>query len=117
MKRHTAVASNGLLVAILFALAFWTIHTVSAGGQVAIHWGPDNRPDAWVGGAAVQLVNPIVALVVWFLLCMAPQGFSAATSTAEAAHRRFSSVFVIQLAIQLLVGLVARGLSFASVFG
>ena len=109
MKRLPAAASNGVLVAILFALAFWTIHAVPAGGQVAIHWGPDNRPDAWVGGAAIQLVNPIVALVVWFLLSMAPQGFSPALRTAGAAHRRFSAVFVVQLAIQLLIAILARG--------
>ena len=111
MIRYPAAAMNGLMVAVLFALAFWTIHDVHGGAQVAIHWGPDNRPDAWVGGAAIQLVNPIVALVVWFLLCMAPQGFSAATRTADAAHRRFSGIFVIQLAIQLLIAMLARGAS------
>lgn len=111
MKRHPSIASNGLLVAILFALAFWTIHDTSAGGQVAIHWGPDNRPDAWVGAAAVQLVNPIVALVLWFLLSMAPQGFSPALRTADAAHRRFSGVFAIQLAIQLGIAILARDVS------
>jgi uncharacterized membrane protein len=73
MNNRSATALNGILVAVVFVIAFWAIHASPAGGQVAIHWGPDNRPDAFIGGSAIQLINPIVALVVWFLLCMAPQ--------------------------------------------
>jgi uncharacterized membrane protein len=99
MNNRSATALNGILVAVVFVIAFWAIHASPAGGQVAIHWGPDNRPDAFIGGSAIQLINPIVALVVWFLLCMAPQ----------AVQERFTGLFIGQFAIQLLLASHARG--------
>lgn len=109
MHKRLPVALNGILVAVVFAIAFWTIHAAPAAGQFAIHWGPDNRADAFVGGAAIQLINPIIALVVWFLLCMAPQAFTARGVVPQTAHARFTGLFIAQLAIQLLLAIHARG--------
>ena len=109
MNNRSATSLNGILVAVVFVIAFWTIHASPAGGQVAIHWGPDNRADASVGGAAIQLINPIVALVIWFLLCMAPHAFAAWGGVRQAAHPRFTGLFIAQVAIQLLLAIHARG--------
>jgi len=109
MRGRLAVWRNAVVVAAIFAIAFWTLHALPAGGQVATHWGSDQRPDLWIGGAAVQLINPIVALVVLFLLAMAPQGFAARGTPANTVHARFSGFFLAQLAIQLLLAIQARG--------
>lgn len=109
VNNRSAAALNGILVAVLFVIAFWTIHAHPAGGQVATHWGPDNRADAFVGGSAIQLINPILALVVWFLLCMAPRAFAARGGLPQAVHARFTGLFIAQLAIQLLLAIHARG--------
>ncbi|MFC5546959.1 hypothetical protein [Massilia aerilata] len=101
MHRWSRFVLNGMLVAAMFALAFLAIYSLPAGGQVATHWGPDSRPDAWVGGSAIHLINPIVALVVWFL---ASNGKPPGTAQA-----RVSNVLLIQLVIQLSIALYARG--------
>jgi len=111
MTHRRAAALNGFLVAAMFAVAFWTTHVLPMRGQVATHWGPDGRPDAWVGGSAVQLINPIIALVLWFLLSTVPQGFAAPGKSLKPAHARFSSIFLLQLAIQLLMTMHALGIS------
>ncbi|MCS0589873.1 hypothetical protein ACFQ09_15665 [Massilia norwichensis] len=111
MRNRPAAVVNAFLVAAVFAVAFWTIDRLPGAGQVAIHWGPDNRPDAWIGGAAVQLVNPIVALVIWFLMCAAPQRFAAPGKSPDTVHARLSVVFQIQLAVQLLIAIYALGWS------
>jgi hypothetical protein len=109
MNKRSAVLLNGMLVAAIFAIAFWTIGAHPAGGQVAIHWGPDNHADAFLGAPAIQLVNPIVALVIWFLLCMAPQAFRVRGAAPQAAHGRLAGLFIAQLALQLLLAIHARG--------
>jgi uncharacterized membrane protein len=109
MPSRSAAALNAFLVAAVFAVAFWTVHGLPGAGQVAIHWGPDNQPDAWLGGSAVHLVNPVIALVIWFLLSAAPERFSSPGKPPAAAHARFSIVFLIQLAVQLLIAIHARG--------
>lgn len=109
MSHRPALAFNGLLVAALFALAFLAIQKLPAGGQVAIHWGPDSRPDAWVGASAIQLINPIIALVIWFLAAMAPRGFASKTNPAGTAQARLSNILLGQLVIQLLMALYLRG--------
>jgi len=101
MHRWSRVVLNGFLVAAMFAIGFLAIYRLPPGGQVATHWGPDNHPDAWVGSSAIHLINPIVALVVWFLASnVKPPG------TAQA---RISNVLLIQLVIQLSIALYARG--------
>jgi hypothetical protein len=109
MYKRSAVALNGVLVAVMFAIAFWTIYALPCGGQVATHWGPDNAADAWVGSSAIHLVNSIIALVLWFLLLTSPQGFSSSGKSQESIHSRFSGVFLAQLAIQLLLAMHAQG--------
>ncbi|CAH0231577.1 hypothetical protein SRABI118_02483 [Massilia sp. Bi118] len=99
MRNRSAAVLNALLVALIFAIAFWTIGGLPGAGQVAIHWGPDNRADAWIGGSAAYLVNPLTALVIWFLFSM-----------LGTFHVRFSSIFLIQLALQLLIAIHALGL-------
>jgi|GEM_PF-4987447 len=111
MTHRRAVALNGVLVAAMFALAFWTAHALPDRGQVATHWGPNGRPDAWLGGSAAQLINPIVALVLWFLLSTVPQGFASPGKPLKSAHTRFSRVFLAQLAIQLLLTMHVLGIS------
>lgn len=78
----------------MFAIAFLAIHGLPTGGQVAIHWGPDNRADAWLGGSAIQLINPIIGLVIWFSVSM-----------LRPAQMRVSNILLIQLVIQLLIAL------------
>lgn len=103
-----AAVLNGALVAAIFAVAFRATHGMPAGAPVAIHWGSDGSPDTFLRGAAVQLVNPIVALVIWFLLTMAPQGFSSRGQAPASAHARFTGLFVVQLIIQLCMAIYLR---------
>ena len=111
MTPRPAAALNGFLVVAMFALAFWTAHVVPARGQVATHWGPDGHADAWVGGSATQLINPILALVLWFLLSTCPQGFASRGKPLASVHARFSHIFLAQLVIQLLLTMHALGMS------
>jgi len=111
MTHRRAGVLNGLLVVAMFAIAFWTAHVLPTRGQVAIHWGPDGHPDSWVGGAAVQLINPIIALVLWFLLSTVPQGFTSPGKPIKSAHARFSNIFLAQLVIQLLLTMQVLGIS------
>jgi hypothetical protein len=99
MTHRRAAALNGFLVALMFAAAFWAVQASPTRGQVAIHWGPAGHPDAWVGGSAAQLINPIVALVLWFLLSTCPQGFASPGKSPESAHARFSNIFLAQFVI------------------
>jgi hypothetical protein len=46
MNKFPAAVLNGLLIAAMFAIVGWAIHMLPAGGQVAIHWGPNGQPDA-----------------------------------------------------------------------
>jgi len=108
MNHQPAKLLNAGLVAAIFAIAFWTTHGMPAGGEVAIHWGPDSRPDTFLRGAAVQLINPIIALVIWFLLTMAPQGFSSRGQAPGSAHARFTGLFLAQLVIQLCMAIYVR---------
>lgn len=98
MRHRSAALLNALLVALIFAIAFWTIGALPGAGQVAIHWGPDNRADAWIGSPAIYLVNPLIGLVIWFLF-----------SVLGTFHARFSGIFLTQLAVQLLMAIYARG--------
>lgn len=111
MTNRHAAALNGFLVAAIFMVAFWTIQVLPARTQVATHWGPDGNPDAWVGGSAGQLINPIIALVLWFLLSTFPQGFASPGKPLKSAHARFSNIFLTQLVIQLLLSMYVLGIS------
>ena len=99
---------NGCLVAAIFAVATLAIYQMPTGGQVEIHWGPDNRPDAWVGGSAIHLINPIVALIIWVVATFFHQGFSTKHHLTGAARSRLSNVLLAQLVIQLLLALYMR---------
>jgi uncharacterized membrane protein len=109
MSNRLATIVSGLLVAAIFAVAVLAIYKMPSGGQVAIHWGPDNRPDAWVGGSAIHLINPIIALVIWFVASFFPQGFASKREVVSTAQARLSNVLLIQLVIQLLMALCLRG--------
>lgn len=101
MNKLSAATLNVLLIAAMFAVAGWAIHMLPAGGQVAIHWGPDGQPDAWVGEWAGLLVIPIVAGVVWFLLYMYPP---AGVRPAAVSH-----VLSFQLAAEVVIAVHALG--------
>lgn len=105
MNHRSAVLLNAALVAAIFALALWTTHDAPPGGHVAIQWGSDGRPNTFLRGAAVQLINPIVALVIWFLLTMAPQGFTSRGQSPSTAHARFTGLFLAQLVVQLCMAI------------
>jgi hypothetical protein len=105
MRNRLAAVLNGLLVAAMFAIAFLVIYKRPPGPQVAIHWGPDTRPDAWVGGSAIQLINPIIALVIWFSALIHPKAFVLRATPIKTAQVRISNILLIQLVIQLLMAL------------
>lgn len=109
MSDRLAIMFNGLLVAAIFAVAAFAICQMPSGGQVAIHWGPDNRPDAWVGSSAIHLINPIVALAIWFVASFFPQGFATRRQLSGTPRARLSNVLLIQLVIQLLIALYLKG--------
>jgi hypothetical protein len=100
---------NGLLVAAIFSVAAFAIYQIPSGGQVAIHWGPDNRPDSWVGSSAIHLINPIVALTIWFVASFFHQGFATKRQLTGTARTRLSNLLLIQLLIQLLMALYLKG--------
>lgn len=108
MNHRSATLLNAGLVAAIFAVAFWATHDTPAGGRVAIHWGSDSRPDTFLRVAAVHLINPIVALVLWFLLTMAPQGFSSRGQAPSTAHARVTGLFLAQLVIQLCMAIYVK---------
>jgi zinc transporter ZupT len=108
MRNLRATIVNGILVAAIFAVAALAIHKIPAGAQVAIHWGPDNRADAWVGGSAIHLINPVIALVIWFVASFFPQGFASKPEGVSTAQARLPNILLIQLIIQLLMALYLR---------
>ena len=109
MSDRRATLFNGLLVAAIFSVAAFAIYQTASGGQVAIHWGPDNRPDSWVGSSAIHLINPIVALTIWFVASFFHQGFATKQLLAGPARRRLSNLLLIQLLVQLLMSLYLKG--------
>jgi uncharacterized membrane protein len=112
MNKRLAAALNAFLIAAMFAIALWAIYELPAGGQVAIHWGPDGQPDAWIGEWAGLLIIPIIACVLWFLLSVSPQGFSFPGKPIQPADVRrtvFFRVLLIQLAAQTLIAINAVG--------
>lgn len=109
MSNRPTTIVNGLLVAAIFAVSALAIYEMPTGDQVAIHWGPDNRPDAWVGGSAIHLINPVIALVILFVASFFPQGFASKREVVRSAQARLSSVLLIQLVIQLLMALSLQG--------
>jgi hypothetical protein len=109
MNNRLAPTLNGLLVAAIFAVAAFAIYHMPGGGQVAVHWGPDNRPDAWIGSSAIQLINPIVALIIWVVASFFPHGFATKRPLSGPARARLSNVLLIQLVIQLLAALYVKG--------
>ena len=100
---------NGLLVASIFSIAAFAIYRMPSGAQVAIHWGPDNRPDSWVGSSAIHLINPIVALTIWFIASFFHQGFATKRQLTGVARTRLSNLLLMQLVIQLLMALYLKG--------
>lgn len=100
---------NGFLVSAIFVVAAFAIYQMPTGGQVAIHWGTNNRPDAWVGASAIHLVNPISALMIWVVATFFHQGFTTKHHLTGNALSRLSNVLLVQLVIQLLLALYMRG--------
>lgn len=109
MSYRLATIFNGLLVVAIFAVAIFAICQVPSGGQVAIHWGADNRPDTWVGKSAIHLINPFVAFTVWFVASFFHQGFATKRELNRTARERLSNVLLIQLVIQILMALYLKG--------
>jgi hypothetical protein len=106
VKHRRAATINGLLIAAMFAIALFAIRELPAGGQIAIHWGPDGQPDSWIGQRSLLLVVPIVSAVLWFLLSMAPEN---APIPKQHVHARFSRVFTILFAAQIGLTIHALG--------
>lgn len=109
MHDRLATVLHGLLVAAIFSVAAFTIYHMPSGGQVAIHWGPDNRPDSWVGSSAIHLINPLVALTIWFVASFFHQGFATKRQLGRIGRERLSNLLLIQLVIQLLMALYLKG--------
>ena len=105
MSDRRATLFNGLLVVSIFSIAVFAISQMDSGGQVAIHWGPDNRPDSWVGSSAIHLINPIVALVIWSATTFFHQGFATKHLLTGPARTRLSNLLLLQLVVQLLMAL------------
>jgi hypothetical protein len=105
MRNRFALAFNGALVAAMFLIAFAVINKLPGGGQVAIHWGPDTLPDAWLGGSAIQLVNPIIALVIFFSASMLPQAFSPQKRSTGTVQSLVSNILLVQLVVQLSIAI------------
>lgn len=108
MNTRYVTIGNVLLLAAIFAVSLLVIDKMPTGGQVAIHWGPDTRPDAWLGGRAIHLINPVIALVIWFVASFFPQGFASKRGLADTAQAKLSNVLLIQLVIQLLMAICLR---------
>jgi hypothetical protein len=108
MRDRLGTLFNGLLVVAIFSVAAFAIHRMPRAGQVAIHWGPDNRPDGWVSASAIHLVNPIVALTIWFVVSFFHAGFATKRRLAAPARTRLSNLLLTQLVIQLLMALYLK---------
>jgi uncharacterized membrane protein len=93
----------------MFAVAAFVIYQLPTRGEVAIHWGSDNRPNAWVGASAIHLINPIVALIIWVVATFFHQGFATKHHLTGTALSKLSNVLFVQLVIQLLLALYMRG--------
>lgn len=109
MSDRRATLFNGLLVVAIFSIAAFAIYQTDSGGQVAIHWGPDNRPDSWVGSSAIHLINPIVALVIWSVASFFHQSFATKHLLTGPARTRLSNLLLLQLVVQLLMALYLKG--------
>lgn len=103
MGKRLSDALNAALVALMFAIAAWTISRLPAGGQVAIHWGSDGRPDSGLGQQAALLILPISALLLWFIPTFFPQGFALPRHAIQLA--RVQHMLLIFLVAQLLVAI------------
>lgn len=103
MSERLSAALNAVLVAVTFATAAWTISKLPAGGQVAIHWASDGRPDSWVGQQAALLILPITALVLWFVLTFFPRGFGVPRQPIQFV--RIRRILLILLVAQLLLAI------------
>lgn len=109
MTDRRATLLNGLLVLAIFSVAALAIYQAASGSQIAIHWGPDNRADSWVASSAIHLINPIVALTIWFVASFFHQGFATKRLLTGPARTRLSKLLLIQLVIQLLMALYLKG--------
>ena len=105
MNDRFATVFNGILVVAIYVVAAFAIYQMPGGGQVAIHWGADNRPDAWISSSAIHLVNPVIALTIWCVASFFHQGFATRRQLTGTARARLSNVLLIQLIVQLLMAL------------
>jgi hypothetical protein len=94
------------LVAAMLSLAAFAIYQTASAGQVAIHWGPDHRPDSWVASSAIHLINPVLALTIWFVVSFFHQGFATKRLLAGPARTRLSNLLLFQLVIELVIQLL-----------
>jgi len=95
MSDRRATLFNGLLVAAIFSVSALAIYQTASGGQVAVNWGPDNRADSWVGSSAIHLINPIVALTIWFVASFFHQGFATKRLLTGPARTRLSNLLLL----------------------
>ena len=113
VNSRLAAVLNAFLIALMFAIALWTIRELPAGAQVPTHWGPDGRPDAWSGKYVGLLFNPFLSAFLWYALSAVPQGFSLPGKLPLPAHARraiFSCILLIQLGAESLIAIGALGI-------
>lgn len=112
MNSRFADALNALLIAVMFAIALWAIYELPAGAQVATHWGPDGRPNGWMGKWAGLLFNPVLSCALWLVLSAFPQGASLPGKVVlpERARRAvFSCALLVELAAEIFIAMHALG--------
>jgi uncharacterized membrane protein len=105
-----AAVLNAVVIAAMFALALLATREIPPGAQVAIHWGPDGEPDAWMGEQAGFLIVPVIAFVLWFLLSIFPQVLwlpRTPLPPAEVRRTMFSRILLILFAVQVMLALGA----------
>lgn len=105
MADRLATIFNGSLVVAIYVIAAVALYQIPSSGQVAIHWGADNRPDAWISSSAIHLVNPVIALTIWCVASFFHQGFATRRQLTGTARARLSNVLLIQLIVQLFMAL------------
>lgn len=112
MGNRLAAVLNAFLIVVMFAIALWAIRELPPGSLVPTHWGSDGRPDGWTGKWAGLLFNPVLSLILWFVLSAFPNGFSLPGKLDQPIHVRravFSCVLLIQLSAELLIAINALG--------
>lgn len=99
-----------LLLGCMFALAALSWHAVP--DRIPVHWGISGRPDRWGGRFEGLLLLPLVGLLTYLVLLLAPRidpGRANYASFAGAYGTVRLVVLLSMLALQVVMVLAARG--------